>query len=84
LEPGEHPFIRRRTCVTYQWLKVVEVSHLVALETLNADGQDYRARSFTRHRPVADQLLSRIREAAMTAEQAEKGAVRILREWLGR
>jgi len=56
LEPGDHPYIKKRSCVNYADSKIVTVR---AIETL------LQERLVEKHTPVSVPLLERIREGAM-------------------
>ncbi len=56
LDVGDHPYIRKRTCINYPGSKIVAASHLNLL--INSGDLE-------KHVPVDMGLLDRIREGAM-------------------
>ncbi len=76
LEPGEHPFINRKTAVSFDLLMEIEVDKLAKLEQLSASGQ---ANKFQRHSPASDDLLKRIIEGALTSDLTPKAMVKALK-----
>ena len=80
LEPGEHPFINRKTAVSFDLLMEIEVDKLDKLEQLSALGQGSK---FQRHSPTSDNLLQRIVDGALKSDLTPKGMVKILKARLG-
>lgn len=76
LEPGEHPFINRRTAVSFDLLREMEIDKLDKLEQLCASGLGDR---FQRHSPASEDLLKRIIEGALKSDLTPKGMVKALK-----
>lgn len=79
LEPGEHPFINRKTSVSYDLLMEIEVDKLAKLEQLSASGQ---GNMFQRRSPTSDDLLKRIIEGALNSDLTPKGMLKALKSRL--
>jgi len=71
LQPGEHPFIRKRTIVYYEDAREVPNAHL---EGLAATGM------LVRQDDVAPQLLAKIRQGAAESKRIPLGCRKILAE----
>ena len=80
LEPGDHPFIKHRTSVSFDSLRTFEINNLSQLEALCAAGE---STSFERRSAVSPDLLTRIIKGALQSDLTPKGMVRQLKERLG-
>lgn len=75
VQPGEHPFVRRDSCVHYR--KAI----LGLAAPLDADRNQ---RTLRTHAPVEPELLRRIQEGALAAHETEDGFKAAVRATLER
>lgn len=69
VQPGEHPYLIRTTCIFYQDIRITTVNQIV-----NGIAGDFR-----REEPLSPELLRRIQQGALDSDhvaEAVKGAVR--------
>ena len=66
---GEHPYVRKDTCVNYSGAKVVKISEL---QQLLASGK------IVNHTPATDMLLKRMRDGTMESRDMNLSHARIL------
>ena len=76
LQPGDHPFIRHDTSVSFNLLVAFNVEMITRLEEMKGE-------HFQRHVPVTADLLKRIIKGALHSDETPTRMVRALKERLG-
>lgn len=80
LEPGDHPFINRKTAISFDLMLEIEVDKLEKLDQLNSSGQ---AERFRRNTAALIDLLNRIIEGALKSDITPKKMLKSLKARLG-
>ncbi len=75
LEPGDHPFCTRRSVVSYDTVRVMEVDLLIRLEEKT---RNMREPLFIGHQRCTVDLLRRILQGALNSDMIEPGMKREL------
>jgi hypothetical protein len=66
---GDHPFVQHRSCIRYKDARAASASDLIKL---------LKAGKMTRHEPVSEELLARIRAGAFQSEYLPEEFRRLL------
>ncbi len=82
LQVGDHPFIKKPSCVSYNWVRIFPLSLLIQLDEASqkiAPG----FRSFDLDVPITEDILNQITEGALISRMTRKIFKQKIQERLG-